>query len=452
MLRASYPGTQRTDTGNSLLALQFLEVLLLVWIFSGVMGRMIPVFFMPGIKSLRPHYFVASAMAGLILVNLVASKYTFGRAYSFCFLSLTAWVAFIGIALVSFFNLSLMQVFFYPRELGTDCLIIKWALMSVLMSIFIHFHYVSREREDLIRKIVRVLDWSFIAYFLIGCPLYVAMMTHKISVETYTLFVVPSQDLGNTFMRFGPGDYPNGAGEMLAFYVIFLLFMRRHLKYVPLKFIVAIPTLIFTMTRSCIIPALGIVVLFMIYIFFRKFFSKDIYKLSRYAILTMMFVVTVLLFMVAVFKDLQVIGDRVQLLYYAIVNITESATVLKRIELWQEALEVFYQTTYMGNGFARYLETHNLLLELLAEIGVAGTVFYVLFTLFRIFAIVAAYLRASYGKRGMYPDFIRMLLVAVPVNTLFALTNHNLFHFVFWFLVVASFIVEGRYAGLSSRG
>ena len=276
-------------------------------------------------------------------------------------------------------------------------------------------------------------------------------MTHKITVETYTLFVVPSEDLEKSFIRFGPGDYPNGAGEMLAFYIIFLVFMRRHLKLVPLKFIVAIPTLIFTMTRSCIIPALTVVGLFLAGLFFRKLFSQDIYKLSRNAILASISIVAGLLILAVIFKDLEVVAARVQQLYDAIVNITESATVLKRIELWQEALGIFYQTVYMGNGFGRYLGTHNLFLEFLAEIGVAGTLFYVFFVLFRVLAIAAAYLRDSFGKTGIYPDFIRMLVVAAPVNALFALTNHNLFHFVFWFLAVASFIVEGRYVGINNR-
>ena len=145
-------GPGPADMGNPLLALKLLEILLLVWIFSGVMGKMIPVFFIPAVKSLRPHYFVASMMGGLILVNLIGLKYTFGPARSWCFLSLAAWTAFVGISFVSFFNLSPMQVLLYPRELGTDSLFVKWALMIVLMTVFIHFYFVAREREDLILK------------------------------------------------------------------------------------------------------------------------------------------------------------------------------------------------------------------------------------------------------------------------------------------------------------
>jgi len=426
-------------------ALMLLEVLLVAWIFSGVMGKLIPVFYIPVVKSLRPHYFIACLMAGVTLVNFFALKYSFGSATSFNFLSIAAWSAYVGVALVSFINLKPYEFFSYPRKIGTDSLFIKWAFTVVLLFLFIHFYEAAKLRKDLIRKMVKTLDWSFVVYFPLAWALFLALITKKISVETYNLFIVPADELDPNLIRFSPGDYPNGTGEIIAVYIVFLLLMRRHLRFVPIKMMIALPALLLTGTRAGILPALTILVLFFACAFFRKLFSANLYQIPYAFLIMCAGAVAAGVGGLLYYKSINYFAARAVTLYNGIVNIEQSGSVLKRLLVWQQALNISQNSTFLGDGFGKYGGTHNLFLQMFAEIGVIGALFYVLFILLRLLAVSDVYLRYTRNSRSIEADFVRMLLVAAPVNAGFALTNHNLFHFIFWFLCLATFIVEGHF-------
>jgi O-antigen ligase len=145
------------------------------------------------------------------------------------------------------------------------------------------------------------------------------------------------------------------------------------------------------------------------------------------------------------YKSINYFAARVITLYNGIMNIEQSGSVLKRLHLWQQALNISQNSTFLGDGFGKYVGTHNLFLQMAAEIGMVGALFYVLFILLRLLAVSDVYLRYTRNSRSIEADFVRMLLVAAPVNAGFALTNHNLFHFIFWFLCLATFVVEGHF-------
>lgn len=433
------------NSAKYLHALILLEFLLVLWIFSGVMGKLIPVFYIPVVKSLRPHYFIACLMAGVAVINFLALKYSFGSITSFNFLSILAWSAYIGIALVSFINLKPYEFFSYPRKIGTDSLFVKWAFTVVLLFLFIHFYEAARIRKDLIKKIVKTLDWSFVVYFPIAWALFFALVTNTISVDTYNLFIVPADELDPNRIRFSPGDYPNGTGEILGVYIVFLLLMRRHLRFVPIKMIIAIPALLLTGTRAGILPALTILTLFFIYAFFRKLFTANRYKIPYPFIIMGAVAVSAGVGLLLYYKSINNFASRVIVVYNGIINFEQSSSVLRRLQLWQEAMNISQNSTFLGDGFGKYGATHNLLLQMFAEIGIAGALFYVLFVLLRVLAVSDVYLRYTRNSRSIEADFVRMLLVAAPVNAGFALTNHNLFHFIFWFLCLSTFVVEGHF-------
>ncbi|MFP5213127.1 MAG: hypothetical protein ACLGPL_07080 [Acidobacteriota bacterium] len=439
---ASYapPGASRVSQYLSLGYI--IEITFICWIFAGVMGKMIPVFFIPAIKSLRPHYFVAMVMAAMIPLNYMLVKYRFS-AKSPAFYSILLWMGFVGVALASFGNLLPAKFIFYPRQGSTDLLIVKWFFMLVVLLLFLHFYHAAKERPNLIARAVNMLDTSFIYYFLFGWPLYLGVATHKISLETYSLFTVPGEDLDSLF-RFCPGDYPNGAGEMLAFYIVFLLLMRRNLRFVPIKFMVAIPALLLTTTRGGIFPAFAVFGAVMAYIAVMKVGGTNFYRMRLINILAIAAVVGSIVFLLTVGRNIEIIAEKMDILYKGITNVSESKSVNMRYVNWAIAIRIFFTTLGMGDGFAQYLETHNLVIELMAEIGILGTLFFVLFVAVRFMAVFKAYLNRAMGRKGLVPDFIRFILVATPVNAFFALTNHNLFHFTFWFLAVATFMIEAR--------
>ena len=362
---------------------------------------------------------------------------------SFCFLSLVAWFCFIGVSALSFVNLPLMDVLIYPRKLGNDSLLAKWVLIVVLMFLSIHFYNEIIVNTHIINNIVKALDRSFILYFIIGWPLYLAVIFKQISLDTYFLFTVafniPEKGSVYTFVLVTTQMVQ---GEMLAFYIIFLLFMRHHIKYVNVKFIVATVSIILTTTRAGIIPAFTITGLVLAYRFLVGAASFNPQCVRRKTVFRIALLLILLVAIGFLLPNVKFIVYRMQTLYHGIVYLTESESVQTRFILWNEAMDTFRRTAYLGDGFGKYLETHNLILQLLAEIGFAGTLFFLLFIILRILAVCAAYVQSSFGKSGIKADFIRMLLAALPANAFFALTNHNLFHFTFWFLVISTFIVE----------
>jgi len=419
--------------------------LFLLWIFAGIMGKMIPVFYIPIVQSVRPHFFIASAMTAVAAVGLLYGKYRSIRMDSFNFVSLVAWFGFIGVSAVSFINLNPIQVFAYPRPSGTDSLFVKWAFLIMLMILFIHFYHAARVDRNMTARIVNVVDKSFIAYFFVGWLLYLAVVLGKISRETYFLFTLEFQVAEQiTLLRFCPGDYPNGAGEMLAFYIIFLVCMRRYIKYLPLKFLVGTGSLILTTTRAGILPAFTVVGLFCFYTFIKKISASHVLKLSRKAFVGLIALAIGLVLVAFAAKNISAVAQRMSILYIGIVNISESKSAIERVERWDESLKVFSDTIYMGEGFGRFLETHNVIFQLLAEVGIGGTFFFIIFVLLRVAATVNVYVHSSYGKKGIEADFIRMLIAAIPANAFFALTNHNIFHFTFWFLAISTFMVEAQ--------
>jgi hypothetical protein len=428
----------------------YLEAFLLVWIFSGIIGKLVPVFFIPVIKSLRPHFIVAAVLAAIILIKILYRPHTFGKLDSDYFLSLLAWGGFIGVSAVSFINLDPMQVLLYRREGGTDSLFVKLGFMFILMILFVYGRDAGRTSESIIKRMVKAYDIGFIVYFLLGWPLYIAAVTRKISRETYFLFTVQFNITDESaLLRFCPGDYPNGAGEMLAVYIIFIIYMRRYIKWVPLKLAIGFASILITTTRAGILPALFIALLFCASLCFKKLFTIVVVRKSTVVV----FVTIVIFIIVSIFITLHVesVSKRVSGLYNGIVNASESQSVQKRYEYWSDAYRTFNDTSYLGDGFARYLETHNVMLQLLAEIGIFGTLFFLIFICIRIWTVVKAYLKKAYQKQGIEADFIRMLIFAIPANGFFALTNHNLFHFTFWFLCIGTFIIGGRAEGFYSR-
>jgi hypothetical protein len=423
-----------------------MELLLLCYIFAGVMGKLIPIFFIPAIKSLRPHYGVACIMAGSLLAYFTFYKPGLGSIKSYCLPSILAWGGFVGVGAISFLNLKPMQVLLYQRPEGVDPLFIKWTLMIVLIVLCLYFYQVAKTRKGLVQKIVKALDRAFVTYFLVGWPFYILAITKKISLETYALFTVPGENVESIY-RFCPGDYPNGAGELMAFYIVFLIFMRRHVKYVPLKMMVGMPALLLTTTRGGIIPAFAVLFAFLAYRFMVHLSLFSYNKISRKVVFMMVLLVLGSGILIGVGSQIDIVVQKIEILYKGLGHITDSASSEERLVNWGIAFKILHDTCGLGDGFGRHIETHNVVIQELAEIGIIGTSFFVFYVIVRIMAIADAYFRKSWGRAGVEPDFIRMLLVAVPVNAFFSLTNHNLFHFVFWFISIASFIVESLPAG-----
>lgn len=121
----------------------------------------------------------------------------------------------------------------------------------------------------------------------------------------------------------------------------------------------------------------------------------------------------------------------------------------QRLETWNLAWQYFVESPWVGNGLGRFVDTHNVPLQLLAETGVLG---------FGVFYGVMAWLtwtfwRAWKGAQDPALKDLQMIwLVAFWGCLAFDLTNHGIFHFVLW-VCIAMGLATARlnFEGISER-
>lgn len=121
------------------------------------------------------------------------------------------------------------------------------------------------------------------------------------------------------------------------------------------------------------------------------------------------------------------IGERFEELQ----NLSTSSAGL-RLQAWQLAWDGFAKHPWVGNGLGIYVETHNVPLQLLAEAGLLGLMGYLGFCAWVLWTQVWGYIRATDPELKA----IQQICIWAFLGCLaFDLTNHGLFHFVFWFVL-----------------
>lgn len=102
----------------------------------------------------------------------------------------------------------------------------------------------------------------------------------------------------------------------------------------------------------------------------------------------------------------------------------------QRLATWAIAWQAFLESPWIGQGLGKYVETHNVPLQLLAETGLLG------FSGF--YGAMAWFFGHCYRayRRAQHPQ-LRSLLwtsaLAVAGCLAFDLTNHGVYHFVLWY-------------------
>jgi O-antigen ligase len=101
----------------------------------------------------------------------------------------------------------------------------------------------------------------------------------------------------------------------------------------------------------------------------------------------------------------------------------------QRLETWGLAWQYFLDSPWIGNGLGRFVDTHNVPLQLLAETGILGLlVFYgamgwIAWTFWKAWRL---------AQDPALKDLQMTWLVAFAGCLAFDLTNHGIFHFVLW--------------------
>lgn len=120
----------------------------------------------------------------------------------------------------------------------------------------------------------------------------------------------------------------------------------------------------------------------------------------------------------------------------------------QRLETWGQAWQYFLESPWIGNGLGRFVDTHNVPLQLLAETGLLG-----LLSFYGAMAWIAwTFWRAwRVALDPALKDVQMIWLVAFAGCLAFDLTNHGIFHFVLW-VCIALGLATARLNLNQSRG
>lgn len=105
------------------------------------------------------------------------------------------------------------------------------------------------------------------------------------------------------------------------------------------------------------------------------------------------------------------------------------ASAGQRLETWGMAWQHFLSSPWIGKGLGRFVDTHNVPLQLLAETGILG-----LLTFYGSMGWIA-WLMFRAWRKTQHPElqaFQIIWLIAFLGCLAFDLTNHGIFHFVLW--------------------
>lgn len=245
-------------------------------------------------------------------------------------------------------------------------------------------------------------------------------------------------DFYGPFLRISPGTFANEFGEIIQSIAIgltvFLIFMKKELSFNK-KFLllcilfITIISLIINFTRISWI----IYLLFMVCIFF---ISKPKFNTGIKIISITAFAIGLIYYINYETGILNIIPiiDRFQ----EFADLTESSAGI-RLNSWEEAYGLFLQNPFTGNGWGTCTETHNVPLELLAETGFLGFLgFYILvFWLMRKFILMYSFTQDAFLKTSSLT-----IILVFSGCLIFDLTNHGIFHFVFWLTIGLGLSIE----------
>ncbi len=238
-------------------------------------------------------------------------------------------------------------------------------------------------------------------------------------------------DFYGPFLRLSPGTFANEYGEVLQSVGILLVAyvalvpkqQARHNKWLSLLLVLTLVALVLNFTRaSWLVFAVGA---FGLLIIARLRLSALIgIAISGALALGVLWYLSQILLEASLFLSIgQRFGELGQL---------QSHSAGQRLMTWQTAWEAFVESPWIGQGWGRFGETHNVPLQLLAESGLLGlSAFYGLmawcaWTMFQ-------------GYRASQDPYLRALICGVGMAfagcLAFDLTNHGIYHFVLWFCI-----------------
>lgn len=309
-----------------------------------------------------------------------------------------------------------------------------------LLHIFTLFLFLYADSEKRLKYVFYASLLSFVMSLGFGLLQQVGYYLGRYNPVAYLGRHSSIVDFYGPFLRIAPGTFANEYGEILQVMGIFLmgaLFLRRdYLRgfkragAYTLLFCVTL-ALVFNFTRiSWLAFLLGALAMSALSDRpFKMFFSMGLGTSLVFGALTYISL------QFDAFNPLLSIGQR----FGELTDISQ-ASAGTRLVYWKVAWAYFVEHPLWGIGWGKLVQTHNLPLELLAEVGIVGFISFYALMLWLLGLFLKAYYLLPSESHLKVP--LLSIILAFLSCLFFDLTNHGQFHFVFWYLIALGLSVS----------
>lgn len=313
----------------------------------------------------------------------------------------------------------------------------------LLQVIFLTTFIYTKNKEGL-KSVIYFSLLSYLIVFTFGIYQQIGFYFGFYDPIEYIGFHQSIVDFYGPFFRIATGTFANEFGEItqtiFIFTLTFFYFYYKNLAFLNkplllLFIVILIGVLLINFTRISWLICLA----YSLYMF--SFFKLKIK--NRFKIFSFLGVFSALVFYInsqTNFLDLLLVFDRLSELS----DLSQNSSGL-RIQTWQESYNLFISnkaTILFGNGWGNAIETHNMPLEILTETGLCGFFgyAYLMFYLSKTFYFLK---KQAYLAKDVFFEFVVSSVFYAFIGCLiFDLTNHGLYHFVFWLIIAIGFITK----------
>ena len=296
-------------------------------------------------------------------------------------------------------------------------------------------------------KVLGAFLLGYLVSLVIGYIFFIGFYARIFTLAFISRFEILVQ-WGFGLLRFSPGSYPNEYGIVSSFalsVLTLLLVYRRQLigsdpifrrisstPLLLLSFLLTLGALFLATTRAAYVSY----VLSVLYIGLSQGgFRKPMIFLARTVLAGV-----VLLFCVQSFFDVKgvLVGG-----YHAFFD--QSSFASGRLGDWDIALGLYLRQPYLGFGFGTMDMMHNVYLQMLFGLGIVGfslLIFTIVVLMVRWHGLTVQPVRVSVASA---PQLLlqRTSTIAIVHVLWFALSNHNLNHFLTWLAVLLTYLRAG---------
>lgn len=394
--------------------------------FLGPLGNLIPI---PGTPhSFRFYYFLLPVGVMVFLYRGVGQRYLHRIALLgpfFLYVTVSAGLYWLSGA-----------------EIGEEGNPVMRAMLFIMLALFTLLAADYLQSCDELGK-VRLIRSFLNGYFyslLIGYVFFVGYYGGLFGLEFLEKFHVLVQ-FGYGILRFSPGSYPNEYGIVSSFVLsllTLLLIYRNKLDGLAdafadlvtagrliIFYVLTLVALFLTTTRAAYIAY----ILALLYIFLSH---ANLFKSIKFAFIFLFFFVLILVVAQQFYDIIGILMGS----YEAIFD--KQASAYERLVAWESAYANFLKHPILGTGFGSSDMIHNTYLQLFFGLGIGGVA--LLLISMAMFMAHAGWFNLFFARRVATNDHAFLLgkakVLAIIHIAWFAVSNHNLNHFLTWFGVL----------------